>query len=138
MESVDVPSVKGHAWKGGRNRMSNGYIRVWCPGHPAAGRDGYALEHRRVMMDAGAQIPDGWHIHHMNGQRDDNRLINLALRAPGRHRELHIGDTVQNQYGEWPVFRNDKLRGRLYRIKNRETILANHRRHREKKRRAAQ
>jgi hypothetical protein len=58
----------------GRHIMPSGYVRVWCPGHPIANADGYALEHRRVLHDAGVDVPAGHHVHHLNEDKTDNRI----------------------------------------------------------------
>jgi hypothetical protein len=85
--------------------MSNGYVRVWCPGHPAASADGYALEHRKVLLDAGIDIPDGCQVHHLNGDKADNRRENLEVLEAGEHHRRHAAEQgyVVNQYGVWPL-----------------------------------
>lgn len=86
--------------------MPSGYVRVWCPGHPMANSDGYALEHRKVLHDAGVAIPDGFHVHHLNEDRADNRPENLGVKSPRDHVRDHIaerGGMVTNQYGSFPM-----------------------------------
>lgn len=39
-----------------RHHMPSGYVRVWEPGHPMGMADGYVLEHRKVIYDAGIEI----------------------------------------------------------------------------------
>lgn len=80
-----------------RSTMSSGYARVWCPGHPAASADGYALEHRKVVIDAGIDIPVGHHVHHINHNKSDNRLENLQVMSASEHGASHY--TGCNQYG---------------------------------------
>src|SRR4051812_19760914 len=54
----------------------NGYVRIYCPGHPAADARGYALEHRKVLIDAAVDLT-GLVVHHRNGDRQDNHFENL-------------------------------------------------------------
>jgi hypothetical protein len=88
-----------------RHLMPSGYIRVYVPGHPMAKRDGYALEHRYVMHEAGVHIPDGHHVHHLNGVKADNRLTNLAVVPASEHHRHHVREAgyVVNQFGTWPL-----------------------------------
>jgi hypothetical protein len=56
----------------------SGYVQVWTG-------TGYALEHRKVMAEMiGRPLEDWETVHHINGDRQDNRPINLQLRQ-GRH-----------------------------------------------------
>ncbi|MBX9624048.1 MAG: HNH endonuclease [Gemmataceae bacterium] len=45
--------------------------------------------HRAVYERFYGPIPDGWHVHHVNGRRDDNDPWNLRALSPGDHRRLH-------------------------------------------------
>ena len=90
----------------GRSRiMDTGYVRVWCPDHPTAKKDGYALEHRKVWHDANGPIPPGHHVHHRNRDRGDNRLANLELVEASDHLRKHVAEDgcVTNQHGTWPL-----------------------------------
>lgn len=91
-----------------RSVMSNGYVRVWCPGHPMANSDGYALEHRKVAYDVGLAVASGDHVHHINGNKRDNRPENLEVKRAGDHHRDHIAEAgfVVNQYGTWTLRRN--------------------------------
>ena len=73
-------------WKGGRYKNSKGYIVLKCPDHPRADRDGYVAEHILVWEKThGKLLPLNWHIHHLNGIKDDNRPENLLGLPRDRH-----------------------------------------------------
>jgi hypothetical protein len=60
-----------------------GYVRIRLPNGT---RD---LEHRVVWTAAYGPIPSGLHVHHLNGDRADNRIDNLALLNNKAHQYLH-------------------------------------------------
>lgn len=89
-----------------RRINSTGYVEVWSPNHPQAMKKGYVLEHRMVLHDAGIEIPSGMHVHHINGDKLDNRRENLEVLTPAEHRARHHeadGGVVTNQFGSWRV-----------------------------------
>ena len=78
-------------WRGGRSLASNGYIliRVGTDHHLADVR-GYAYEHRVVAEEKyGRRLQDGEHVHHINGDKSDNRPDNLEICNSATHRYLH-------------------------------------------------
>ena len=72
-------------WKGGRHTDLQGYVHVLVPeNEPVVGqmrdRRGYVTEHRLVMARAlGRPLHGRETVHHLNGDRGDNRLKNLQL-----------------------------------------------------------
>lgn len=90
--TVEHRRPKGAAhgsWRGGRTISGEGYVLVHVPPeHPYASmrnRQGYVPEHRLVMAQAlGRPLASQETVHHLNGDRKDNRLQNLQLRQ-GKH-----------------------------------------------------
>lgn len=77
------------SWRGGRTKTGQGYIAVRVPKDWAfpsmISRAGYVLEHRKVVAEhIGRGLLSMETVHHINGDKMDNRVENLQLRK-GRH-----------------------------------------------------
>jgi hypothetical protein len=70
---------------GRRTITANGYVLI----RVAPSRKGVVYEHRWVWEQAHGPIPTGYHVHHLNEIKDDNRLENLALRDGRAHVRQH-------------------------------------------------
>jgi CRISPR/Cas system CMR subunit Cmr4 (Cas7 group RAMP superfamily) len=78
------------AWCGGKHQSSRGYVMVRRPGHPMAEASGYVKEHRLVMAEnLGRALEPQEHVHHINGDKSDNRSENLQLMSDGEHKAHH-------------------------------------------------
>lgn len=84
-------------WRGGKKVNSNGYVKI----HESLVKnvfkkfidideDGYVYEHRlKMVKDKGRAIRDGYEIHHLNGDKTDNRIENLVEVTRQEHAEYH-------------------------------------------------
>lgn len=70
--------------------MNTGYVRVYEPTHPLAKKDGYVLEHRKVVYDTFGDIPTGLIVHHKDGNKANNDLSNLELMTRLEHQRHHL------------------------------------------------
>ncbi len=80
----------------------NGYICESNPSHPLADNKGRVLQHRRVAYDYLGFLPDNVIIHHINGNRLDNSIKNLALWTQGDHMKNH--DPLSGRYHKTTTF----------------------------------
>lgn len=72
-----------------RRLRADGYIDIWVPGHPLARSDGYVFEHRVVAWEAGLLTDPSLQIHHVNGDKTDNRIENLEVLTVAEHTRRH-------------------------------------------------
>lgn len=69
---------------------AHGYVKVWDPTH-ATHHSGWVLEHRLVVEQIlGRALTPDEHVHHLNGDKTDNRPENLAVLSPGAHSLITI------------------------------------------------
>lgn len=82
--------TRSPGWKGGRIKSAEGYWWIYAPYHPFASSRGYVLEHRLVWEKANKRLlQKGEEIHHLNGDRGDNRPENLRLVSKQEHLDVH-------------------------------------------------
>lgn len=100
------PTARKRVKRGTNRRVTvAGYVEVYEPGHPLAMSTGYVLEHRKVAWDAGVLVDPADQVHHLNRDRQDNRVENLEAVDPTAHARLHAAEAgrITNQYGTWPI-----------------------------------
>jgi hypothetical protein len=96
-------------WKGGNVVSSHGYKKVLVGrAHPLSDPNGYAYEHLLVWMAAGNPRPEpGQVIHHINGDKRDNRIENMALLTNSEHLAAH----ARGEIGALKPGQDDSLPG---------------------------
>lgn len=78
------------AWKGGRHIAGNGYVEIFMPNHPNANVRKYVYEHQLVMeRKIGRPLKKGEVVHHIDGDKTNNKISNLLLLTASEHAKLH-------------------------------------------------
>lgn len=83
------------SWKGGR-MTHNGYVYLRRPDHPRAVK-GYVAEHDLMMEEHlgrhlkvfGFNDTRNEVVHHLNEEKQDNRIENMMLTTHGEHQAIH-------------------------------------------------
>lgn len=92
-----------HRWNAARILSKHGYVKIRVgTGHKLADPNGYAYEHLIVWVAAGncAPGPDEA-LHHRNGNKQDNRIENLALVSRAAHARLHSAERTRDEHGRF-------------------------------------
>ena len=109
---VRSPGIKGnkHNWKG-EKLIVKGYVYVYRPGHPRANKSNRVPEHILVWETThGQPLPQGWIIHHLNGDTMDNRPENLVATPSRNHYDFISALTGRIKYLEQEIekLKNEK------------------------------
>jgi flagellar basal body rod protein FlgC len=76
---------------GHTKRQNCGYVLAYAPKHPKAHKDGYVMLHTVVMeRHIGRYLKQNEVVHHINHDREDNRIENLKLMDKKDHMKMHM------------------------------------------------
>ena len=85
----------------GHTKIHNrGYVLVYVPMHPRAHKDGYVMLHT-VLMERyiGRYLTNDEVVHHINHDRQDNRIDNLRLMKKKDHMSMHMKERHEKRRG---------------------------------------
>ena len=86
-----VYGKKHPRWKGGKYISKFGYVYIYKPEYATNPR-GYIKEHRYLVeQKIGRRLREDEVIHHVNGDKLDNRLENLEIINPAEHFKKYHG-----------------------------------------------
>lgn len=98
----DIRGSKNGHWKGGVHHRADGYIlvRIGVVKRSTKGAK-YKLQHRLVMeKHLGRPLLKNEIIHHINGNRSDNRIKNLKIMTQSEHARQDYFLRKKNKLGQ--------------------------------------
>lgn len=79
----------------------DGYIKEYAPGHPRANRKGYVFQHILAWeRNSGQKLPNTHVVHHLNGNKKDNRTSNLVALVRRRHSPFLVQHALRKRIRE--------------------------------------
>ena len=83
---------------------NNGYILAYAPKHPHAHKDGYVMLHTILMeRSIGRYLESDEVVHHINHNRQDNRIENLMLLKKKEHCSMHMKERHEKRRNDLSI-----------------------------------
>ena len=83
---------------------TKGYVLAYVPHHPKAHKDGYVMLHTIIMeRSIGRYLQPNEVVHHINHNRQDNRLENLALMDKKAHMSMHMKERYEKRRNDLSI-----------------------------------
>lgn len=78
-------------------KTKEGYVRVHDKNHPRACKNGFVFEHIKIISESlGRDLRSHENVHHLNGDRADNRIENLELWSKSQPCGQRIADKLKH------------------------------------------
>ncbi len=90
----------------GKSITARGYIEIYSPKHPNRTNRGYVKEHRLIIeKHIGRYLNRDEYVHHINEDKQDNRIENLQIVSHKEHMIIH-GSLARRR---WSVSRKEVM-----------------------------